>query len=91
MKITIVLALTLIGLIFFIVAGYCETIYTKDGEVIKGKIDEIDEETVWVEITTEGDITEYIGVDKIDVEKILNDDGSRYNYEQADKKQEAGE
>ena len=84
------LVMILIGSMLFAVAGYSETIYTKDGQVIQGKIDEIDEETVWVEITTEGDITEYIGIDKIDVEKILNDDGSKYSYSQTDKKQEAG-
>ena len=80
------LVMRLIGSMLFVVAGYGETIYTKDGEVIQGKIDEIDDETVWVEITTEGDITEYIGIDKIDVERILNDDGSDYDYSQTDKK-----
>ena len=82
-----VVTLILVGLILSAGAAYGETIYTEDGEIIQGKITEIDEDTIWVEIT-EGDITEYIGVDKINVEKILNDDGSVYDYSQTNKKAE---
>jgi len=85
MKIVRVLVLVLVGLMLS-VAGYGEIIYTKDGNQIQGKITEITEDTIWVEITTEGDIKEYTGIDKSNVQKILNDDGSKYNYVQTDKK-----
>ena len=85
MKLARVLALTFIGFIMTVVASYGEIIYTKEGNQIQGKITEITEDTIWIEIT-EGDMTEYIGVDKMNVEKILNDDGSKYNYVQTEKK-----
>jgi len=58
---------------------YSETIYTKEGEEIQAKITEVTESTVWYEHTS-GDMTEYIGIDRTDVKKILNDDGSVYSY-----------
>jgi len=77
---------------FFIAQGevYSEIIYTNEGDKIQGKITEITEDTIWVE-TTEGDITEYIGVEKSAVEKILNDDGSKYSYSPAKKDEVEGE
>lgn len=82
-------ALILIGFMLGAGAGYTEIIYTRDGEKIEGKVSEITEDTVWVEIT-KGEIIEYIGIDKMNVEKILNDDGSKYNYPPTDKKEEVG-
>lgn len=79
MKLARVLALAFLGFIMTVVASYGEIIYTKDGNQIQGKITEITEDTIWIEIA-EGDMTEYIGVDKINVEKILNDNGSEYDY-----------
>lgn len=74
--------LVLFMLQFFIgqAVVYGETIYTKDGEVIQGNITEEEEGTVWYEVTTTGDIIEEIGIDLIDIERILNDDGSVSEY-----------
>ncbi len=58
---------------------YCETIYTKDGQQIQAKVTEKTEDTIWYEAAT-GDIIEEIGIDMIEVEKILNDDGSISEY-----------
>jgi len=79
MKIKILLISGLIWFMMLVTFGYCEVIYTKDGKEIRGKITEITEDTVWVEITM-GDIIEYSGIDKANVQKILNDDGSKYKY-----------
>jgi hypothetical protein len=88
MKVVRALALILVGFIVVVGAGYCEVIYTKDGEQVQGRIIEITEDTIWVEIPSRPDeeITEYIEIDKSRIEKILNDDGSKYNYPQTDKK-----
>lgn len=72
--------------------AYSETIYTKGeiaegkegvsakaGEIIQGKITEVAEDTVWIEVES-GDIVEYIGVDRAQIEKILKDDGTPYEY-----------
>lgn len=61
---------------------FSETIYTKDGQEIKGAIAEEtaqDEEMVWYEIES-GDIIEYFGIERSKVVKILNDDGSTSKY-----------
>ena len=75
-------ALTILLMIYFFTAiffAYAETIYTKDGQEIQGKITEITEDTIWIE-TSKGDVIEETGIDKSQVVKILNDDGSVYNY-----------
>ena len=69
-------------------AVYSETIYTKDGEKIQAKITEVTENAIWYELTS-GDITEYIGVDKSDVQWILNDDGTKFDYSQTTQKEGA--
>jgi len=79
---TILLVIYFFTAVFF---AYAETIYTKDGEIIQGEITEITEDTVWIETTTKGDVTEETGIDKSEVVKILNDDGSVYNYSQTKK------
>lgn len=81
MKLIKILTVGLIWFMMFITFGYCEVIYTKDGKEIRGKITEITADTIWVEVTT-GDIIEYTGIDKANVQKILNDDGSKYAYPQ---------
>ena len=65
--------LLLVIFLFSIGIGYCEIIYTKDGRQIQGEITEVTEDTVWVE-TTEAEITEESGIDRQDIEKILNRD-----------------
>jgi len=74
--------LVLLIIQFFIgqVAVYAETIYTKKGSVIKAKVTEKSEDTIWYEIVVADDIVEYIGIDISEVEKILNDDGSISEY-----------
>lgn len=75
--------------------AYSETIYTKEeiaagkegasakeGQIIQGKITEVTQDTVWIEVES-GDIVEYIGVDKAEIEKILKDDGTPYEYSSA--------
>ncbi|MFC1632219.1 hypothetical protein ACFL1I_05845 [Candidatus Omnitrophota bacterium] len=57
-----------------------EIIYTKDGRQIKAKIDEVTVDTVWYELVVSEDVTEYLGIDRAEVEKIENDDGTAYNY-----------
>jgi len=59
--------------------AYAETIYTKDGRQIKAKITEKTEDAIWYEIVT-GDIVEEIGIDIIEVDNVLNDDGSVSEY-----------
>lgn len=83
MRVIKILTLGLIGFMMFVTFGYCEVIYTKDGKEIRGKITEISQEIIWVEITA-GDIVEYIGIDKVNVQKILNDDGTKYVYPKKD-------
>lgn len=61
-------------------ALYAETIYKKDGTVIQAKITGKTEDTIWYELTTEGDIIEEVGIDVSEVEKILNDDGTVSRY-----------
>ena len=78
---TILLAIYFFTAVFF---AYAETIYTTDGQEIQGKITEITEDTIWIE-TSKGDVTEETGIDKSEVVKILNDDGSVYNDSQAKK------
>lgn len=68
---------------------YAETIYTKDGQVIPCKIGEIANGTVWYE-TTSGDITEYVGLELSNIEKILNDDGSTFKYSPGNVKPSSG-
>ena len=78
--------LTILLVIYFFTAvffAYAETIYTKDGQEIQGKITEITEDTIWIE-TSKGDVIEETGIDKSEVVKILNDDGSVYNYSQTE-------
>jgi len=58
-------------------AVYADTIYTKDGRQINTEITEITDGTVWYEATS-GDITEIIGMDISDIEKITKNDGSTY-------------
>ena len=63
-------------------AGYCETIYTKDGREIKAVIaeeTEDDQEMVWYEIGS-GDMVELQGIERSEVTKILNDDGTTSEY-----------
>ena len=62
------------------VVVYAETIYAKDGEVIQANISEKTEDTIWYE-TTVGDITEYVGIDIADVEKVLDDEGNISEYD----------
>lgn len=89
-KITLLLGLVMLcSFIFYWELSYSETIYvkevkegdvvTQEAEVIKGSITELTEDTVWVEVQT-GDITEYVGIDLLSVEKILNEDGTIYEY-----------
>ncbi len=68
-------------------AVYSETIYTKEDEEIQAKITEVTESAVWYELTS-GDMTEYIGIDKADVVKILKDDGTVYSYPIKEEKEE---
>ena len=81
MRVIKILTLGLIWFMMFVTFGYCEVIYTKDGKEIRGKITEIGQDIIWVEITT-GDIVEYTGIDRANIQKILNDDGSKYEYPQ---------
>ena len=80
---------TLLGLMLAVlVAGlflsnsgivYAENIYTTDGKVIQAKITEKTEDTIWYE-TTNGDVSEFLGIDISKVVKVLNDDGSVSKY-----------
>lgn len=73
------IVLVIIGLL---VAGgevYGEIVYTKDGETVKGTITEIVDGTVWMEVEN-GEIVEYVGVDQEDIDRILNDDGTYFDY-----------
>lgn len=59
--------------------AYAEIILTKDGQVIYANVIEKTEDTVWYE-KEKGDIIEEIGIDILEVENILNDDGSVSEY-----------
>lgn len=63
----------------FSAAVYPETIYTKDGKVIQAKITKKTATAIWYELAS-GDIIEYVGINIVDVKKILNDDGSVSKY-----------
>jgi len=83
--------LSLMTLMLIIVGGTtgeAEVIYTKDGEQIQAKIDVIDDGVVWYEVTLSEDVTEYLGIDLADVEKIENDDGTAYTEPQSEEEQE---
>ena len=80
LKIIVLLSL----ICFFAVQAslYCETIYTKDGKTIKAVIaeeTEEDEELIWYEAEN-GDLVEYFSIERPEVVKILNDDGSVSKY-----------
>lgn len=62
--------------------AYGEIIVKKDGEVIEAKISEKTDNTVWYEKAS-GDLTEYIGLELSEIEKILNDDGTMSEYSPA--------
>jgi uncharacterized protein len=68
--IIIIMALLLISNI-----GYAETIYTKDGKVIHGKIVDTTRNTIWYE--AQGG---KVGVSKESISKIENDDGTISRY-----------
>ena len=61
--------------LLFLGTAFGEAIYTKSGETINGKITEMSEGTIWYE-TTEGEVSEYVGIEFSNVEKVLNDDGT---------------
>ncbi|MFH1504209.1 MAG: hypothetical protein ABIH08_02300 [Candidatus Omnitrophota bacterium] len=64
------------------IAGYTETIYTTDGQEIKAVISEgteDDTEMIWYEVES-GDIIELMCIERSEVSKILNDDGSTSEY-----------
>jgi len=59
--------------------AYAETIYIKGGDVIQAKITEKTDTVIWYELTS-GDMVEYVGINIVNIEKILNDDGSASKY-----------
>jgi len=77
--------LILLSLVSFFVAPaslFCETIYTKEGKQIKAVIAKEtaeDEKLIWYEVES-GDIIEYFSIERSEVAKILNDDGSLSKY-----------
>ncbi len=74
-------AIVLMIISLLVVGGtvYAEIVYTKDGETVKGTITEIVDSTIWMEVEN-GEIVEYVGVDQEDVDKVLNDDGTYFDY-----------
>ncbi len=59
--------------------SYAEIILTKEGQIIQAVIIEKTDDTIWYEIES-GDVTEEIGIDILDVDNVLNDDGSVSEY-----------
>ena len=59
--------------------SYAEIILTKEGQIIQAVIIEKTDDTIWHEIES-GDVTEEIGIDILDVDNVLNDDGSVSEY-----------
>jgi len=60
-------------------SSFSEIIYTQQGDIIKAKIIEVDDATLWYKKQT-GDIIEEIGLDISDIDRVLNDDGTVSEY-----------
>ena len=59
--------------------SYAEIILTKEGQIIQAVIIEKTSDTIWYEIKS-GDMIEEIGIDILDVDNVLNNDGSVSEY-----------
>ena len=77
LKVCVILLIA--GMFIGIKPVFSESIYTKDGKVIKGTVASKSESAIWYG-TSNGDVTEYKGIPIANVSKILNDDGSVSKY-----------